>query len=156
MAGEGEGLKVEFIKHPGGGLTPATDIEAERMARFKNGELYTVEIKATRNPGHHRKMFAFLNFCFAHWSAENSGLELADEATQFDTFRRNLTVLAGFRDVTYTIDGRTRVEAKSLAFASMEKEEFERCYRAMVTAATKHVFGGCENDATWNKLLEFF
>lgn len=149
-------MKIEFIKQPGGLLIPATDSEAERMKRFQNGGQYTVEIKQARNPGFHRKMFAFLGFCFEHWSAENAGLEFADEATQFDTFRRNLTVLAGFREVSYTIDGRMRVEAKSLAHGKMEDDEFERCYHAMINAAIEHVFKGCDREQTWNRLIEFF
>lgn len=149
-------MKIEFIKQPGGALTPASEIEAERMRRFANGGQYAVEIKTTRNPGFHRKMFAFLNFCFEHWSAENAGLKFADEATQFDTFRRHLTVLAGFREVSYTIDGRARVEAKSLAYANMDDEEFSRCYHAMVNAALKHVFAGCESEATAASLMSFF
>lgn len=149
-------MKIEFTKQVGGVLVPASEREAERMIRFQNGGQYTVEIKTARNPKFHRKMFNFLNFCWDHWSAENSGLEFADEATQFDTFRRNLTVLAGFREVSYTIDGRIRVEAKSLSYSSMDGEEFSRCYNAMINAAMQHIFKGCDHQQTLNKLMEFF
>ena len=147
---------IQMIKQPGGLLFPASDCESERMKRFKNGGQYAIDIKTTRNPDFHRKVFAFFNFCFDHWCAENSGLEFIDEFAQFDAFRRNLTVLAGFREVTYTIDGRTRVDAKSLAYGNMDQDEFERCYNAMINAAIKHIFHGNDNQDTWNRLQSFF
>ncbi|MFP2768062.1 DUF1367 family protein [Oceanisphaera sp. KMM 10153] len=149
-------MRVEVIKAPGGTLIPACDSEAERMRRFANGGQYTIELKATRNPRFHRKMFAFFQFCFQHWCADQAGMEFADESTQFDTFRRHLTVLAGFREVSYTIDGRVRVEARSLSYGAMDDEEFERCYKAMIGAAIAHIFKGCDSEAIWNRLMEFF
>jgi hypothetical protein len=65
-------------------------------------------------------------------------------------------VLAGYRDVTYTIDGRTRVDAKSLAYGNMEQEEFERCYNALIKAAIKHIFAGTDDQNVWNQLQGFF
>lgn len=126
------------------------------MRRFANGGQYTIELKTTRNPRFHRKMFGFFKFCFQHWCASNAGLEFADETTQFETFRKNLTVLAGFRDVSWTIDGRMRVDAKSLSYAEMDDEEFERCYNAMIGAAITHIFGGIDDENTWNQLRSFF
>ena len=147
---------IQVVKQPGGLLLPATDRESDRMKRFKNGGQYAIDIKTTRNPDFHRKVFAFFNFCFEHWCAEHVGLEFVDEQAQFDSFRRNLTVLAGFREVTYTIDGRARVDAKSLAYGNMEQEEFERCYSAMIDAAIKHIFNGSDNKETWSRLKSFF
>lgn len=147
---------IQVVKQPGGLLLPATDRESDRMKRFKNGGQYAIDIKTTRNPDFHRKVFAFFNFCFEHWCSERAGLEFIDEYAQFDSFRRNLTVLAGFREVTYTIDGRARVDAKSLAYGNMEQEEFERCYSAMIDAAIKHIFNGSDNKETWSRLKSFF
>ena len=38
------------MKNPGGVFSPASDIDLERLQRFKTGETYTAEIKLTRNP----------------------------------------------------------------------------------------------------------
>lgn len=145
-------MKINMQKNHGGVLCPANDRDLERMNGFKNGEIYEVEIKKSRNPAFHRKVFAFFNFCFEFWSDETS---FQCEAGQFDLFRRNLTVLAGFKEIYYTIDGRARVEAKSLAFANMEQEEFERCYSALINAAMKHIFRNTD-EATYNRLASFF
>lgn len=148
-------MKVSFIKHPGG-FAAADDIEADRIKRFKNGEIYDGEFKITRNPAFHRKMFAFFNFVYNYWSADKTEWEHFEEAKQRETFRKHLTVLAGFKDVTYTIDGRMRIEAKSLAYGNMEQEEFEQCYNAIINASIKHIFDNTTNQSTIDTLYSFF
>ena len=152
----GGSVEIQMIKQPGGLLLPAFDTEAERLDRFKTGVIYPVEIKQSRNPGFHGKAFSFLQFCFEHWSADKTDARFKTSAAQFDTFRKNLTVLAGYKDVTFTIDGRLRVEAKSLAFNSMEQPEFEECYSALINAALVHVFGNTSDQKVLDKLTGFF
>ena len=145
-------MKIEFIKQPGGVLVPATDLEVEKLTKFRSGEQYTVEMKLSRNPAFHRKAFAFFNFCFAHWRGDN---EFMDEAAQFDVFRKNLTCLAGYYDELWNIKGEVRIEAKSLSYGNMSQEEFESCYNALINAAMKHIFKGCD-ESMYNQLMGFF
>ena len=145
-----------MIKQPGGLLLPASDGDAERLERFKSGAIYPIEIKQARNPAFHGKVFAFMKFCFDHWAADKTDERFKTSAAQFDTFRKNLTVLAGYRDITFTIDGRTRVEPKSLSFANMEQDEFEECYSALINAALVHVFGNTSDQKILDKLTGFF
>ena len=149
-------MQIDLVKHPGGVFSPASDSDLERLKRFKNGETYTAEIKLTRNPAHHRKAFAFFNFCFAHWAADRAGLEHMDEHSQFDRFRKDLTILAGFYEQTVRLNGEVRTEAQSLAFSNMDQEQFERCYSALINAAIKHVFAGTTDPAILNRLQSFF
>lgn len=144
-----------MIKQAGGALVPQSDIEQAKMTRFKNDGCYEVEIKQTRNPKFHGKMFAFLNFCFEHWCADIEGWEYLDEPEQFDSFRKNLTVLAGFKVVTWKIGGGFRVEAESLAFASMDDERFSSCYHSLIQAAMDNIFRGTDDDI-YSKLHSFF
>ena len=145
-----------MIKQPGGLLLPASDGDAERLERFKSGAIYPIEIKQARNPAFHGKVFAFMQFCFEHWSADKTDDRFKTSAAQFDTFRKNLTVLAGYKDVTFTIDGRLRVDAKSLAFNNMSQAEFEECYSALINAALVHVFGNTKDQKILDKLTGFF
>ena len=144
------------MKHPGGVFSPAHDIDLERLQRFKNGEMYTAEIKLSRNPQFHRKVMAFFGFCFQHWNAEKSGLGNADERTQFNRFRKDLTILAGFYDTVVNIRGEVRAEAKSIAYANMQQDEFEELYNALINAAIKHVFGQTKDENILNQLQSFF
>ncbi|MFC6377553.1 DUF1367 family protein [Tatumella terrea] len=149
-------MQFDLVKHPGGVFSPANDTDFERLQRFKTGETYTAEIKLTRNPSFHRKVMAFFGFCFDHWCADNSGYECSDEFTQKEEFRKNLTILAGYFDVVTTIRGETKVRAKSLSFANMKQDEFERCYSALINAAIKHVFAGTKDPNILNRLYAFF
>ncbi|KKB01444.1 DUF1367 family protein [Avibacterium paragallinarum] len=147
---------IEMVKGAGGTFVPADEMFLPALQGFKNGEMYSVEIKRTRNPQFHRKVFAFFKFCFEYWAAENTELQFQSEAKQFDTFRKNLTVLAGFREVTYTIDGRMRVEPQSLSYGNMEQDEFEQCYSALINAAIKHIFNDTTDPNVINQLHSFF
>ena len=133
-------------------MHPASDMEAEKLIKFKTGELYELELKNSRNPNFHRKVFAFFNFCFEHWRGDN---EFLSEQAQFDCFRDNLTVLAGYYHPLVNLKGETRIEAKSISFGSMKQEEFEQLYTALINAASKHLFGGADKE-TEDKLLSFF
>ena len=149
-------MQIDLVKHPGGIFSPVNDSDIERLHRFKNGETYTADIKLTRNPRFHRKVMAFFGFCFSHWCAERAGLGSADETTQFNRFRKDLTILAGFYDTVTNIRGEVRAEAKSLAYAQMEQEEFERCYSSLINAAIKHVFAGTRDPNILNQLQGYF
>lgn len=149
-------MVINMVKGAGGTFVPADEMYLPSLQHFQNGEVYEVEIKRHRNPSFHRKVFAFLKFCFDHWTAQNTEWEFQDELKQFDTFRKNLTVLAGFKEVTYTIDGRLRVEPQSLSFGNMDQDEFESCYNALINAAMKHVFNGTNDPEILDKLVSFF
>ncbi|WP_340608059.1 DUF1367 family protein [Xenorhabdus bharatensis] len=148
-------MEIQVVKSPGGIFVPAFEHDLPRLTKFKNGEMYTADIKLTRNPAFHRKMFVFFKFCFEHWSADKAGLDCMDEHSQFTRFRKDLTILAGFYEQTVRLNGEIRTEAKSLSYANMEPDEFERCYSAMINAALRHIFRGC-NQITENRLLSFF
>ena len=149
-------MQIDLVKHPGGVFSPVNDRDIERLHRFKNGDTYTADIKLPRNPRVHRKVMAFFGFCFSHWCAERAGLGSADETTQFNRFRKDLTILAGFYDTVTNIRGEVRAEAKSLAYAQMEQEEFERCYSSLINAAIKHVFAGTRDPNILNQLQGYF
>lgn len=141
-----------MFKVAGGGLYPASDIESEKMKRFKNNELYTVDLKTTKNPSFHRKVFSFFNFCFEHWL---SGKEYMSTPEQFDNFRKDMTITAGYYNEYYNIDGSVKVEAKSLAYAKMEQSEFEEVYSAIINVALRKIFKTTDEN-TYNQLLSFF
>ena len=147
-------MKVNFIKIRGGGLIASTDEDAELMTKFKNGEIYEVELKLTRNPKFLKKMMAFFKFCFEFY---DSG-ELLPHCTpqqQFNRFRKDLTILAGFYNQTVRLNGDIRIEAQSLAYSNMTEEEFSECYHAVIQAAITHIFKDAD-EMTINKLYLFF
>ena len=149
---ETDQMKINFTKQPGGILVPASDIEADKMNRFKTGDIYPVDIKLSRNGKFHGKVFSFFNFCFEYWIGGNEHYS-CDK--QFDVFREHLTVLAGYYDEYYGINGSVRIEAKSISYTNMTQEEFEGLYSALINAAMKNIFKDA-NDGIYNRLIGFF
>lgn len=147
-------MKITMIKGVGGSLSPADDCEAEKMKRFSNFNMYEVEMKQQRNPQFLAKVFCFFKFCFEHWDGTTVHEHISN-SEQFERFRKDLTILAGFYDQTVRLNGEVRTEAKSLAFGAMSEEEFQECYLALTNAAMKYVFKGCDEN-TYNQLLSFF
>ena len=145
-------MKINIVKQPGGTLVPASDLESDKLTKFKTGEMYEIDIKLTRNPAFHRKVFAFFNFCFEHWGSEN---EYLCNQGQFDVFRNHMTVLAGYSNEYFSMDGLVRVEAKSLSYGSMDEEEFEKCYNALIQVAMQKLFKG-DDEEIYEQLSGFF
>jgi hypothetical protein len=141
-----------FTKMVGGVMVPASDLEAEKLSRFKTGDLCEGDFKLKRNGKFHGKVFAFFGFCFEHWDNPNS---YQDEQAGFDVFRSELTCLAGYSNKFYTISGSVRLEAKSLAYGNMSQEEFEHLYNALIQAAMNTIFKGAD-ESIYTKLMSFF
>jgi hypothetical protein len=146
-------MKINMIKMPGGTFVPATDLDQEKTKKYKSNLEFEVDIPLRRNPAFHGKMFSFFRFCFEYWASDR---EFMDEAGQFEVFRNNLTVNAGYYNEYFNLKGEVRIEAKSLSYASMSQEEFERCYSAVVGAALRCIFAGCDDPNIENRLLSFF
>lgn len=146
-------MKFNFIKQPGGVLHPATDLEAERMNRFKTGDMFEIDIKNARNSAFHGKVFAFINYCFEFWQDDR---EFVDPTAQFERFRKEMTITAGYYNKVYNLQGEFRLEAKSISFSNMTQEEFEHLYTALVNSATKNIFSDKIDDDTYQKLMSFF
>lgn len=143
-----------MFKSAGGNLFPSHDMDAEKLTKFKTGEHYEIDIKKVRNPAFLRKTMVFFHFCFDHWDGSKVH-EFCSEIEQFDRFRKDLTILAGFYVQTTRLNGELRTEAESLSFASMNEERFQECYSALINAALRHIFKTTD-ELTYNKLIGFF
>ena len=147
-------MKINVLKQAGGVLVPYDDEASDDLNKFKTGELYQIDIKLTRNPAFLRKTMAFFKFCMEHYD-ETTRFEFASSSEQFDRFRKDLTILAGFYTTTTRMNGDVRIEAESLSFASMKEERFEIVYNSLIRAAMKHVFRTAD-ESTYNELLSYF
>jgi len=121
-----------FTKTLSGTLAPADSETAAYVARLKFGQGLRAEVKRARNILFHRRMFALLNFAFDLWDCPELEYQGQPVAKNFDRFRKDITILAGFFDAVTNLRGEVRLEAKSLAFHNMGEEEFERVYKAVL------------------------
>lgn len=131
-------MKIHFRKS-NGFLAPATSEDALALGKFRFGEVVAAEISRPRNYRFHRKFFALLNKAYENWDQDEIETEHGKALKSFDRFRKDLTILAGYYELTVRLNGKTRLEAKSISFAEMDEQEFSQLYDAMITVILKHV-----------------
>ena len=148
---------IPMIKNAGGVFCPADDMYLDKLKKLENGGLYEISLKKRNNPKLHRKLFAFFKFCFDHYVADNTEMVCADEAKQFNHFRKRLTILAGFFDEFINFDtGEIHREAQSLKWYEMDDIERGECLSAVINAAIKYVFNDTKDENILNQLYAFF
>lgn len=121
--------KVLLLRTPNG-FAPADDEAIEKVRRFKTGSLVQLDLHEFRNYEFHKKFFAMLNMGFEHWEPPESEYNGLPAQKNFNRFRKDVTIAAGFYDVVINLRGETRVEAKSISFANMSEDEFGSLYNA--------------------------
>jgi hypothetical protein len=85
-----------------------------------------------------------LNVGFDYWTPEAEYKGRVVEKNM-DRFREEVTILAGYYDVVASLGGSVRLKAKSIAFANMEEDEFERLYSAVINVILQKVL------TTWTR-----
>jgi hypothetical protein len=105
-----------------------------------------VSVKRIRNYEFHKKFFALVNYAYEFWepaplpdSPEHRWRKKVTPEKNMDRFRKDLTILAGWYDAHYRVNGEVRIEAKSISFAAMDEDEFEKLYSATIDVILKHV-----------------
>lgn len=116
----------------------------KRLSDLEPGEFAVIEFVIPRNAKFHRKFFSMLNFAFDSWEPKRTrktykGKEVAKN---FERFRKDVLIMAGFYDQTFDLRGKMKLEAHSISFASMDDAEFEQVYSAVATVILEHVLTG--------------
>jgi hypothetical protein len=124
--------EILVTKTAAGALSPADQQAAEYLSKLKLGEVVKVKATRMRNPQFHRKFFALLNLAFDAWEPVENTYRGEAVRKNFEQFRNDVTVLAGYYETAVTLKGETRLTAKSISFGSMGQDEFEALYSAVV------------------------
>lgn len=150
-------MKSRYIKTQTG-LVPFDPDTQERYNKRKIGAVIEVDEKGVRNPLFHRKYFALINFAYEYWEPKTTHEKYGEIEKNFDRYRNDLTILAGYWKRVTRLNGDVRVEPQSISFAKMEQEEFEKLYSKTIDVILKYIFIGMEEDELndlVNKTLEF-
>jgi hypothetical protein len=152
-------MEINLIKVAQGALVPADEHEAEKIKKIKLGALVKVELTQTRNPMFHRKFMALLRLGFDAFHPPEETYKGYPVEKDFDQFREDVIIAAGFRTVTFRINGDIRVRAKSISFARMSQEDFERLYSNVANVLLRGVLIKYQNranlDSVVNQILGF-
>lgn len=143
-------------------LLPAHQQDEGELKKLPKGQPLRVKVTRIRNVDHHRKYFALLNYAFDVWEPP----QLEDDPHRpkleieknFDRFRKDIAILAGFYEATYRINGDVRLEAKSISFGNMDQDEFDKLYDKTIDVIIKHVLRNYEGDelrAVVDQVMEF-
>ena len=141
-----------FAFKQSGRLVPCTQEDKEKFDKLPKGEPFEVEWKRHRNPQFHRKFMALIQFAWIHkpeWMDNNY-----QKSKNFDdNFRKDIIKKAGYFTVHTNFKGVKEYNAKSIAFDSMEEDEFEELYSACIDVIIKYM--EIPDDVFRAELMEF-
>ena len=111
------------------------------LMALEPGEFALIEFIFPRNPKYHRKFFALLNYAFEAWEPDRQRKSYKGRPVQknFDQFREDVLIQAGFYEQTFNLYGEMKLKAHSISFAKMDDAEFERVYSAVVDVILEQV-----------------
>lgn len=139
-------MEIILAKAPGGYLVPVDQDSTEEIAKLKTGQGVRVTMKKMRNVQHHRKFFALLNLAFDAWEPAVTEFKGEPIKKNFDRFRNDITVLAGYYEATVNMRGDVRMVAKSISFGSMEQSEFDKLYSAVIDVILQRILTNYTRD----------
>lgn len=131
-------MDVTLIKTMNG-FMPYDPQSGEWAEKIKAGQVIRGKFTKMRNAAFHRKFFALLNLAYEYWEPGEIDSKYGKPEKNFERFRKDLTILAGYYDTVINIKGEVRVEAKSISFASMDNDEFEKLYNAVLDVVLKRI-----------------
>lgn len=156
------------VKTPSGKLEGFLDQDKKAYARFLSrikklepGELCIFDVTIPRNYKFLKKFFALLTVGFENWecSRKHRTYKGRPVTKDFERFRSDITILAGYFTQTYDIDGKMKIEAESISFANMDEIKFERVYSDVLNVLLDKVLTTYKNraevDAVVEKMMNF-
>ena len=151
-------IEAILIKN-GSYLIPSTEQDKAILKEFKTGQGLRIKLTKVRDRElwMHRKYFALLNYIFDCWEPEIEHKGLPVEKN-FDRFRHDIIIAAGFYSLVANIKGEARAEAKSIAFHNMGQDEFEKLFEATIDVALKYILKNYSKEDVENvvnELMEF-
>jgi len=136
-------MNLTVIKRAGM-LIPYTSGDSEKSNGLPDGEMYVIKVVRPRNAAFMRKYFSLLEAGFAMWDVRS--IEFKDRTGRvievekdFDKFREDVTILCGYIDWVPRVNGEAVPRARSISFAKMEQEEFEKLYSKTIDVLLKRV-----------------
>lgn len=143
--------EIEVVKMGNGGLRGYTQDDQRRYAHFKDkfipemeaGEFFRLKYWQEPDPVLHRKLMALFRLGFDAWEPEHGRKRLKYKGQpiekNFDQFRKEILIQAGFYNAYYDAKGRVHLEAKSLAFGKMTDDEKQKALNAVVDVMLRKV-----------------
>ena len=142
------------------GMMPGDPDSEKWYQKRKLGAAIRVEATEVRNYAFHKKFFALLNLGFEYWEPGEISCDYGVPEKNFERFRKDVTILAGYYHAVIRLDGTVRIEADSISFAKMDDDTFADLYSKVLDVLIKKIsmlekMGKEEVNSAVDKLLEF-
>ena len=114
-------------------LVPADSGEAQAIAELEHSPgVLKVRVTQSRTNKFHRKGMGLFRFLFNLWEPADMVAAGIPVKKDFDSFRENLTIQAGFFRQVFRVDGGFEIKAESLAWGSMDQTRFSAVFNAVI------------------------
>lgn len=126
------------------GLVPADDQTRDWYAKKKLGGMIQVDATEMRNGAFFRKWWSLVKLGFDYWQDDAETIEFKGERVlpDFDRFRKDVTILAGFYYPVVGLKGEVKIEPESLKWSQMTEDRFTKLYDATIQVLLQRVFNG--------------
>ena len=138
------------------GFVPADTKTAEWHAKLMPGQSVWGDFTKIRNYKFLKKYFALLNIGFDNWIPGEINSKYGTPEKNFDQFRDDCTIKAGYFYVVVRLDGSIRIKPKSISFAKMEEDEFSELYSKTIDVLLKYVYGTEMDAYKINEIVESY
>lgn len=151
--------EIFLMKGANGVLIPADPDSAEKVAAMKTGKGFKATITQYHNIKFHQKMFCLAQVGFDAWEPDAVEYKGIPIQKNFERFREDLTIMAGFYTTHVNFRGEIRFKADSWSFGSMSPENKEKLYNAIINVLLAKVLtqykDKTELDNVVNQILGF-
>jgi hypothetical protein len=148
---------ITLVKNNVGALEGLSDDDKKAYAKFianakdlEPGEIIEIAVKIPRNPKFHRKFFAMLQVGFDAWELNQA----ENVQKNFDSFRQDVLILAGFYEKIFDLDGNIKFKAQSISFAKMDDSAFDRVYNKVLDVLLDNVLKQYGSKDDVNKVVD--
>jgi len=131
-------MHIALIKTQAGFL-PADRWTEEFAKIIKLGSVIHADFKRMRNYDFFKKLFALLNLAFEYWQPGEISSKYGIPEKNFDRFRKDIIILAGYYHTEIRLDGSVRVVADSISFGKMSEDTFEKLYNNVLTVIMERI-----------------
>ncbi len=132
-----------------GNIRAARSNDKDIIDKLPSDQLIKMTYSIPRNPKFHAKFMGMINLAF-----QNQNEKLA-QYTDFNKFRKDLIIEAGFYEEHVDFNGQIKREAKSIAFGNMDEDEFSNVFNAVADVICQLVIPGIKRQDIIDNLVGF-
>ena len=115
-------------------LIPSHESDLEAIKKLPKSQPLRVKVTRIRNVRFFRKWWALVDVLWDLWEPDEEAAP-----RNKDTFRKDLTILAGHYEQWVRLDGSIRTVAKSISFAKMSEDDFTDLFDKTIDVGIKYV-----------------